>query len=143
MSHHLPYRADDAEKGIIDPDHISPPEVALTVQTSTLSHAASASTFDTLVQSNPMESLGPLNAPAKQPSSISKPAVKVFQSRASRWIRFQLWFNTYRLALLDSDVFQPSSSTRQKVFRAYFNYQHNRDPTHPSRSVEISSALYR
>ncbi|KAF8967953.1 hypothetical protein BDZ97DRAFT_1655773 [Flammula alnicola] len=87
----------DAEKGV--PDQY-PVAVALPVVHSSSSISATetlSSMSAPEILPNPMSEKSPSRAPGTTAKvALSIPPKKVMKPRAGRWIRFQLWFNTYR-----------------------------------------------
>lgn len=100
MSAPSPPRLDDAEKGTVDHD-IPFPMAAILKPTSPNQHTTTVMRYEAQLDSVPMKEVNSAAVsspphPANKPTAPPKPVPKRYQSKASRWIRFQLWFNTYR-----------------------------------------------
>ncbi|KAF5380557.1 hypothetical protein D9615_004706 [Tricholomella constricta] len=91
---------DDAEKGILEKDDLALP---FTLPTISLTQSTSPDSGDTSrssvqLQSSISTKLSGIASPPIQPPALIPPlpSKKPGPRKVSRWIRFQLWFNTYR-----------------------------------------------
>jgi len=145
-----PSAIDDAEKGVVDQELV-PIHVALP-----LAHSDSSMTASTTVSSTTACEVVPPKAPSEKPEAPSSvvprppalvaPAKKLVERRrASRWVRFQLWFNTYRYARISGTIVNYTPLMpyfEQKILYNRHDFKsHRYFPHHPGR-LEIPTAVH-
>lgn len=90
---------DDAEKGIGEPQY--PLQLGLQSETSTIVNGTTPlptpySEATTIIQTPAVEKPEAQTSPTIAAAMAKAPPKKLVTKKTSRWIRFQLWFNTYR-----------------------------------------------